>query len=656
MKKGAIISTVCILLLQPLLSESIPPESEPENLSVNWKGDDTNPIPSPDGSYLVFQSDRPGSFEGFNFWYSYNKNHTDRRGTASFTIPIPLRFPLSGEASDTMKILRPQGSVGENAGLFTVNSDGFTGGGSILWRRDEPVEMYFTSDAKSRGEGYDGLNIYYTRFRDDRWSKPIQIDALSSNFDDKMPWIARDGKTIVFSSNRPGGYGGYDLYFAKRDPATGKWSEPVNAGPEINSEADEISPSFSPDGGMLFFSSNRDGGMGHFDVYLSRLREGSYLTAENLGKPFNSERDDEFFCITEDRIWAYFASERRHEDAAGRLDLYRMTLPEWLRDPVDVELSLLVMDSSTRLPLGIEATVKIQWEKDTIVRKSRPFNKDPKDQAKSNFEQSLITGRQYRVVISAPGFFPQEILLDYRGAIPAGKKDHRAVYLEPVKKIDETVHRMIPGRIVDAATDLPLSATRLRKITAAKEGEKIEAITTDSKGNFQLKLSRGEKFVLRADAPGYAQASESFEEKETLKEIVIRLKASGDPCQGDLPECVENLRIFFAQGSAEVSAAEKRKLDAIVRILKKSPDLKIEIRGHTDHTFRGPEKNSMAFNQKLSEQRSAEVRRILVASGVDDKRLVSVGRSYLEPEEPETTPAARDRNRRVEFRRLVLEK
>jgi len=657
LKKGAITWTVCILLLQPLFSETIPPEAAVENLTTNWKGDDTNPLPSPDGSFLVFQSDRPGSLEDFNFWFSYNKNHSDRTGASSWTIPVPLRFPLTGEASDTMKILRPQGSVGVEPGLFSVNSDGFDGGGSILWRNDSPVEMYFTSDAKARGEGYDGLNIYYTRFRDDRWSKPIQIDTLCSNFDDRMPWISKDGLRIVFSSNRPGGYGGYDLYFADRDPKTGKWSLPVNAGPKINSEADEISPSFSPDRGMLFFSSNREGGLGHFDIYVSRFREDSFEAAENLGRPFNSERDDEYFTITEDRLWAYFASERQHVDAAGRLDLYRTALPDWLRDPVDVAFSMLIMDASTRLPLGLEATVKIQWEKDSIVRHSKPFNKDPKDLEKSNFEQSLVTGRQYRVVISAPGFYPQEILLDYRGSVPSSKKDHRIVYLEPVKQTNPEESRIVRGRIVDAATDLPLSSTRLRKVTAGKDAEKIETIPTDNKGHFELRLTKGEKFTLRADAPGYTQTTESFEEKETLKEIVLRLKpSSGDPCKGDLPECIENLRIFFALGASDLSPSEKRKLDAVIRILKKNPDLRIEIRGHTDRTFRGPEQNSMAYNQKLSEIRSASVRRALVEGGIDTGRLITVGKSYLEPEESETSAAGRDRNRRVEFRRLSLDK
>ncbi|HMU85842.1 MAG TPA: OmpA family protein, partial [Leptospiraceae bacterium] len=89
---------------------------------------------------------------------------------------------------------------------------------------------------------------------------------------------------------------------------------------------------------------------------------------------------------------------------------------------------------------------------------------------------------------------------------------------------------------------------------------------------------------------------------------------------------------------------------------KKNPDLRIEIRGHTDRTFRGPEQNSMAYNQKLSEIRSASVRRALVEGGIDTGRLITVGKSYLEPEESETSAAGRDRNRRVEFRRLSLDK
>lgn len=653
MKASTNAAFIWILLLSPLFAETdaVSPEAVPENLAINWKKDDGFPVVSPDGEFLIFGSDRPGSNEEFNFWYSFNQNARDRAGAPAWTVPVPFRLPLSGDASDTMKILHPGGIAAEE-GLFTVNSDGFESMASIVWRKGKPVEIYFTSSAAARGQGFAGLNLYFTRFKDDRWSAPVQLTSISSEFDDRMPSVSVDGEWIAFSSNRPGGFGGDDLYISHRDPKTGKWSTPVNAGASVNTVHNETSPAWSVDRGTLIFSSDRPGGLGHYDFYLSRIRGAVFDPAENLGRPFNSERDDEGMSFTEDRMWMYFASDRRSAVSQGGMDLYRLSVPDWIRDPVDVFFGALIMDSSTRMPLGIEATVKIEWAQGSIVRQSRKFNKgeDPKS---PNFEQKLISGREYRVVISAPGFYPQELLLDYRGSVPPGKKDHRTILLEPVTNPGQNEEgRLIPGRIVDSETDLPLSGTRLRRLLK----DKFEIIPTDAKGTFQIRVKPGETFSLRADAPAHAGAMVSFQENKDLREIVIRLNPEGDPCAENSAGCIENLRILFELGSADVTPAEQKKLDAIVRIMKANPGLKIEVRGHTDRTYRGSEADSFKYNLQLSEMRAKNVRDLLVKSGIDAARIALKPVAYLEPEEPETSDKARSRNRRVEFKRLNLEK
>jgi len=97
---------------------------------------------------------------------------------------------------------------------------------------------------------------------------PVQKDAvLSSESDDKCPFISND--MLVFTSNRTGGYGGFDLYYSRRE--NGKWSTPVNFGPKINTAYDEYRPIIRPEYGFtndfMLFSSNRPGGKGGFDLY-----------------------------------------------------------------------------------------------------------------------------------------------------------------------------------------------------------------------------------------------------------------------------------------------------------------------------------------------------------------------------------------------------
>ncbi|MCB1318359.1 MAG: PD40 domain-containing protein, partial [Leptospiraceae bacterium] len=192
-----------------------------ENLGLpNWAGQDYAPSISPDGRFLIFQSDRPGKYENQNLWFSINSNSAQPTEQADWSVPVPLFLPMEGEPSRTMQILED----GEPPGTFTINSDGFEGMASLVYRTDDenrlrPVEIYFTSykDDQSKRDGYEGLNIYFSRYRDSRWSRPEHLNIINSDFDDRMPHVSHDGRYMYFVSNRPGGYGGNDIWMSQRD-------------------------------------------------------------------------------------------------------------------------------------------------------------------------------------------------------------------------------------------------------------------------------------------------------------------------------------------------------------------------------------------------------------------------------------------------------
>ncbi|MDH5656987.1 MAG: hypothetical protein OEZ34_13820, partial [Spirochaetia bacterium] len=408
-----------------------------ENLNLpNWSGNDYAPNISPDGQFLIFQSDRAGYHDSNNLWISINKNYRNIAGDADWTPVIPLRFPYLDNATRTMKIVRPAGTLGKPDGAFSINTDGFEGMSSIRYSNYEPVEIFFTSkkEIPSGRDGYSGLNIYSSQFINERWTAPSHLNTVNSHFDDRMPAVSQDGNHLYFSSNRPGGYGGSDIWYSVRNVSTGVWEPAVNAGESVNSSYNEISPSVSEDG-MLFFSSDRPAGFGHYDLYYSRTGE----NAKNLGMPFNSEHDDEYFSITHDGFWAYFSSDRDHPYAAGGMDLYRAVVPANLRGRVNVIFTGVILDGSTKKPLGLDATIKVDYEKETIVETSSIFQRDPGHKIVNNFKINLLSGRQYAVEISAPGFHPQKLILDYRGNVPSGKTDRRTIQLMPVKKDGDTL-------------------------------------------------------------------------------------------------------------------------------------------------------------------------------------------------------------------------
>ena len=118
----------------------------------NWAGNDYSPQISPDGRFLIFQSDRPGDQEDHNLWYSINRNYADRLGDAEWSVPLPLQLPLMGAPTETMRAVAASRAdatgervTGDLPGAFRLNTDGFEGMPTLVYRKGRPVEIYFTS-------------------------------------------------------------------------------------------------------------------------------------------------------------------------------------------------------------------------------------------------------------------------------------------------------------------------------------------------------------------------------------------------------------------------------------------------------------------------------------------------------------------------------
>lgn len=634
--------------------QELPPDDEPENLNtLNAPGADYAPFVVEDGKYIIFQSERPGTREGHGLWYSFNRNFADRAGPAEYSVPLELRFPYQGlDPSDTMKIL-----FADTDGFFVPGSDGFDGHPCILYRNGRPVELYFTSSRQldasgslSR-EGFAGTNIYYARFRNGRWSEIRHINEINSDFYDRMAYVTQDGSRMYFVSDRPGGYGGNDIYYSQRDLQTGVWSAPVNLGPDINTRFDEITPHVSYGGSRLIFASNRPGGLGHFDLYFSRFSGYDWQKPENLGRPINSERDDEALVLTRDGLWLYFSSDRMHPLAMGGFDLYRFATPDRLLDSVKILLTGKIMDASSKLPLGLDATIKIRFEEQTIVLSSRKTVKTDGITISNQFEVELYSGRIYRAEVSAPGYEPAEITLDYRGAIPAGRTDERIIFLEPVRPDgpdNQKEGRIVPGIVVDAQTGLPLPASTIRKFVGNDVAQVPEV---DQKGEFSISVQPGENFELEARSPGYTMKRVRFEENG-LEKIRIELKSDGsDPCDDFQPACVDNVRVLFALNDSSIRPSELKKIRNIAEVMKRNPEMRIEVQGHADRTYRGPEDRAYEYNLMLSRERARAVKNALMDMGIPANRLFIKGYSYLRPIVPAQDAVTGAINRRVEFRR-----
>jgi hypothetical protein len=183
-----------------------------------------------------------------------------------------------------------------------------------------------------REGGLGDRDIYTSRRVGGVWQPLVNVgEPISTIYEDSAPNLTCDGNTMIFASNRPGGLGGSDLYISHRTE-TG-WTEPENL-TEVNSSSDDRHPSILFDGTLLYFASKRPGGFGGFDLYSSRWMGDHFETPVNLGPPINTQYDDECPCF-------YFSGQKLiivtdRPGGHGNLDFWESN---WLSD-VDVQLAL----------------------------------------------------------------------------------------------------------------------------------------------------------------------------------------------------------------------------------------------------------------------------------------------------------------------------
>jgi outer membrane protein OmpA-like peptidoglycan-associated protein len=187
--------------------------------------------------------------------------------------------------------------------------------------------MYLTKNnvyqgkARTSKEGITNLKIYVAKEVDGNWQVRYGLPFNSNEYSVGHASIDKTGRTLYFTSDMPGGYGGSDLYFSVY--SNGKWSEPFNLGPKVNTEGNEMFPYIS-DEGVLYFASNGHGGLGGLDLYMATPERGVFTRIENLGYPVNSSKDDFGLVLNLDGTEGYFSSNRN--GGKGLDDIYHLII------------------------------------------------------------------------------------------------------------------------------------------------------------------------------------------------------------------------------------------------------------------------------------------------------------------------------------------
>ena len=225
--------------------------------------------------------------------------------------------------------------------------------GSVSFSPDLQT-LYFAADYAE--QGYGRYDIYKSVKKNNKWSAPKNLGKnVNTDYWDSAPSIAPDGKALYFSSNRPGGYGGIDLYVCYKNEK-GFWEEAENLGDKINTPGDEQTPFIHADNKSLYFSSTGWPGFGGADFYVSRKKyDDSWTTPLNLGFPINTFDNEGSIAVASNGADAYIASDR--SDTRGGLDIYKATLSSATRANKKYFLKGIVLDATSKKP--IEAIINL---------------------------------------------------------------------------------------------------------------------------------------------------------------------------------------------------------------------------------------------------------------------------------------------------------
>jgi len=260
--------------------------------TVNSSSYDSDVCISTDGLELYFNSKRPGGYGNFDIWVSTRETVQDPWGE-----PVNLGPTVNKSDWDTTPSISANG-----------------------------LELYFGS---RRPGGSGGVDLWMTTrvSVSEPWGEPVNLGSTinSPAFEVKMN-ISTDGLSIVFDSDRSGGYGGQDLWVSKRPTLSDPWGAPENLGPTVNSSVWDYAPSLSADGLSLFFASARSGGSGGDDIWVAtrETTDDPWGEPVNLGPAVNSSSHENCPNVSADGSTLYFASNR--SGGSGGVDIWQVSI------------------------------------------------------------------------------------------------------------------------------------------------------------------------------------------------------------------------------------------------------------------------------------------------------------------------------------------
>jgi OmpA-OmpF porin, OOP family len=399
--------------------------------------------------------------------------------------------------------------------------------------------LIFTSCAGRAG--YGSCDLYISTKTGDDWTVPKNMGSIVNSFAwDSQPSLSADGRRLFFISNRSGGVGGRDIWVTTKNDEN-KWSKPVNLGRGVNTVADEVSPFIHSNNKTLYYATNGLPGFGGFDIYYTNQKDGDWSQPKNLGAPINNGQDQVSLFITADGEKGYYSNEDNQSKERKGI-IYEFTVPKSQR-----------VEFKTSYVFG---TIKD--------------------------EQTLV----------------------------------------PLKSRMELFDLEIDKRIAMVESD---------------------SIT----GEYLMVLTEGSEYALYIEKQGYLFQSSTFSFQMGDNSVPVDKDFLLAPISKGAITNLNN--IFFETDKYDLADKSKTELKKVIAFLKLNPNLIIQINGHTDNI------GTDAYNQVLSEKRAKSVYEFLLNNGVNPSRVKFSGLGSSEPIAPNDSEANRQLNRRIEIKIVQIE-
>ncbi len=508
--------------------------------------------------------------------------------------------------------------------------------------------LYFTRNNFLKGKKVKGsndevnLNIYRAKYDGKKFKNVESLSINAANYSTAHPAISKDGSRLYFSSNRPGGFGGMDLYYVSLDQSGNITSpEAVNLGGKINTLSNEVFPYAHPQADLLLFSSEGHFGYGGLDVYFTTLdKNGNVRKATNVGAPINSPYDDFSFSNNGLQTYGYFSSNRPL--SIGRDDVFGF-----------------VQNNPFKQEIIASGVVRDRVTNDLLLN-------------------TLV------FLKTSDGIIVDSILTDAAGAYRVGLGDIESNFLLTVAKneyvpltekvtfnldademqIDLMVMPIINyhlvGTVKEEGTGLPIEGVKVSILEKLQDGKFREVQMSNTNGSFSSSTLPYEymdsvRFAVRFEKKGfvkrYVERGAKLGKVDTTELNISMVKIQVG--KTDLNEIVKIEPIYFDFNSADIRPDAKVELNKVVEVMKENPEMVIELGSHTDS------KGDAKYNLKLSDRRAKASAQYIISQGIPKDRIYGkgYGKSQLKHSDAEISKANSDaakeklneENRRTEF-------